>query len=319
MNDAHRRSGRSARRLAAIALFLALAQKAGAEPGVTGLNTLKRSFSAHGAGLADAYSGVSGGLQSLGYNPAGLCAARAPEIGTSYTHGLADDHFSAATYAQPAGPGIAAAGLAYYDAGSIQLNLSDGTNEKRKAQQDWVGMAAYGIELGYGLAIGGAGKFFRSTLAEEASATGQAFDIGGLWASPVRGLLLGGSIQNIGPKVKYESEGDPLPMTSRTGASYSRRFHGLEELGFGFSRFQASTDAIKLREERWAFASAVEMSMPLFEQGLVALRLGYIFNRDSDNLTVGLGLSDRRFKFDYALRLKQSLNQVHQFSFGIRL
>jgi hypothetical protein len=290
-----------------------------AEPGATGAVTLARPLGARATAMADAFSAVAGGLDSLTFNPAGLSGQEIREVRTDYTRGIVDDSFSFLGYAQPLSRAVLATGAAYYDAGTITLNLSNGTHDKVKVQQDWIGLLGGAVDLGAGLSVGAVAKYYRLTLGQAASASGGALDAGALWRTPLRGLNFGASAQNAGPNVKFEQEGDPLPLTLRAGAA-------LEIAGpppndpaaIRFNHFLLTADVIKPRDDRPAAATGAEMRMSLGRASHGALRVGYVFNRDIDSLSLGIGLREGRFVFDYALGVKKSLSNAHHFSLGIR-
>ena len=73
--------------LLAATVLLASATPAAA----AGSPTLRRALSVRSAALADAYAAVPGGLSSLGTNPAGLVAAKRPELDTTFESGVLDD------------------------------------------------------------------------------------------------------------------------------------------------------------------------------------------------------------------------------------
>ena len=288
-----------------------------AEPGLTAATTLQKPLGARAIAMGEAYVAADGGVDSMGYNPAGLLSLKRPVLETTYTNGLANDNFSFTGYAHPLPLGTISAGAIYYDAGTIQLNLSDGTNENRKAQQDLVGLMGLSVPLGESLAAGMIAKFYRLELAQEARATGYAADAGLLWHSPLMGLNFGASIQNMGPNVKFEQEGDPLPLTTRFGAAY---LLDLKRYGMdlpAFTQFQFTADGVKVKDDKTSAGIGLEMAMALGESGRAALRFGYIFNQDLDSLTLGMGFKESRFFFDYALGIKSEINNVHNFSLGI--
>lgn len=309
------------RALLAAAALLA-AQHAFGEAGRTGGVTLSRPIGARPIAMAEAFSAVAGGLDSLTYNPAGLARLARPEVQSVYTHGIVDDHFSFLGAAVPHEAFTFAAGGAYYDAGTINLNLSSGVQERRKTQQDMVGMAAVAVALPSGLAVGATAKYYRFELAQEARASGAALDAGALWNTPLRGVSLGAAVQNAGPAVKYEQEGDPLPLTLRAGAAYLLDLGGidsLKEAAVAFSRFLVTAEVVKPRDEKITPATGLEMRMPLGPDGYGALRFGYAFNRDLDSLSLGIGLKEGRFLLDYALGVKRAIGNTHHFALGVRL
>lgn len=305
--------------LAAFALLLA------STAGAAGSPTLRRSLSARSAAMADAYAAVPGGLSSLSTNPAGLAAARTPQLDTTFISGVLDDTFGFLGWAQPLPLGVAAAGFSYYDAGKVDLHFTGGRSETRNAQRDFVGHLAWGLPLPGGLSLGTTGKYYRFELAQEAHATGFAGDAGVQWKTPLKGLSLGAAVQNAGPGVKFEQDSDPLPLTTRGGASWSwqsvEKPTGTDPAALSAltrTRVVASLEAIKVRDEVTTGSIGSELAMDFGPTTTVALRAGWRLNSDSTRLTIGVGMSEGRYSLDYAMADKRSLGQTHQVGFGVR-
>ncbi len=304
------------RLLLAVSLTLVLAAPAGA----AGSPTLRRSLSARSAAMADAYSAVAGGISSLATNPAGLAAARRPQLDTTFTSGVLNDSFGFLGWAQPLPLGTAAAGLSYYDAGKVDLHFTGGRHETRTAQLDFVGHLAWSLELPGGLSVGATGKHYRFELAQEARAAGFAGDAGAQWRTPVPGLSLGAAAQNLGPGVRFEQESDPLPLTTRGGASWSWKSAEAKELEsyLTVTRFLASAEAIKTIDEAVIGALGSELAMDFGAETSIALRAGWRLNSDYARLTLGVGMREGRFTLDYAMAEKRALGQTHHVGFGVR-
>lgn len=309
------------RSLLAAGLSLALAVPAGA----AGSPTLRRTLSARSAAMADAYSAVAGGLSSLSTNPAGLASARRPQLDTLFTSGVLDDTFGFIGWAQPLRYGVAAAGLSYYDAGKVELRYTGGRIETRTAQRDFVGHLAWGLPLPGGLSLGATGKFYRFELAQEARASGFAGDAGVQWKTPLKGLTLGGALQNAGSGVKFEVDGDPLPLTTRGGASWSwdsaapPAAADPETLGARTGmHLLASAEAVKVRDEAPIGALGSELAMDFGPTTSIALRAGWRLNSDYARLTVGVGMREGRYSLDYAMAEKRTLGQIHHAGLGVR-
>ncbi len=305
-------------KLALSALALIVAGPAGA----AGSPTLRRSLSPRATAMADAYAAVPGGLSSLSTNPAGLAAARRPQLDTTFTSGVLDDTFGFLGWAQPLLYGVAAVGLSYYDAGKVDLRFANGSVVTRSAQRDFVGHLAWGLSLPGGLSLGATGKFFRFELAQEAKASGVAADAGAQWKTPLAGLSLGAAIQNAGPGVKFERETDPLPLTTRGGLSWSWASGGPKpKVDFNevtATSFLMSVEGIKVRDEAAIAALGSELAMDFGPRTAVALRAGWRFNSDSEGLTIGVGMREGRFLIDYALAPKRALGQAHHVGLGVR-
>lgn len=303
-------------------LLAALAGSARGEPSINGASILARPLGARPVAMADAFCAVDGGLDSLTYNAAGLATIRRPELRTDYAHGLFQDNFSFLGFAAPVKAVTLSAGAAYYDAGTISLNLSNGFTGAVKAEQDWVGLFGAAFALPRGFSVGGMAKYYHLTLAQQATASGGAFDAGAIWHSPLHGLNFAAAAQNLGPSVKFEQEGDPLPLTLRAGVAYLlelHRFTSLHESPVVFDRFLFTAESIMLRNDKPAVATGLEMRLPFGGDNYGALRFGYLFNRDIDSLSLGIGFKEGRFLLDYALGVKKAVGNDHHFSLGVRL
>ncbi|MBI3554239.1 MAG: PorV/PorQ family protein [Elusimicrobia bacterium] len=308
-------------RLAGLLVVLALLRPlpARGEAGLSGAETLARPLGARATAMGTAFAAVDGGVDSLAYNPAGISTAAHAAVQTSYTRGIADDYFSYGAYVQPLPFGVLAVGGMYYDAGTIHLTLSDGSDRFVKAQQDYVEMLGLGLNLGRGLSAGGLVKVYQLSLGGEARASGYAFDGGLLWHSPVTGLNVGGSVQNLGPDVKFESAKDHLPMVYRGGLAYLldlERFTAFSDMSTFFTRYLFTAEAIAPARERTAAGAGLEMDMPFAKTNHAFLRVGYIFNRDLDGITFGVGFREKHFTADYALGGQRTVGDVHRFSIG---
>ncbi|MFA6003446.1 MAG: PorV/PorQ family protein [Elusimicrobiota bacterium] len=307
--------------LLALLLASAAAPRLHAEAGRTAAVTLQRPISARAVGLGEAFAAVEGGLDSLNYNPAGLARLARPEAASSYTRGIADDDFGSLHYAHPLRSATVSGGLLYYDAGPINIKLSDGTQHTRTAQKDVVAAGGISLPLEHGLSLGALAKVFRLELAEEVRTTGYAADIGALWRTPLKGLSLGLAAQNLGPDIKFEQEGDPLPLTLRCGAAYSvdlGRLPMFQEGSFGFSKFLLAADAVKVREQEVSAAAGLEMSMSLAEKSFIALRAGYQFSDEPGALALGIGLRQGPWIFDYGLGVVKDVTNSHHFNLGLK-
>lgn len=308
-------------RALAAAVLLGAAVRAAADSGQTGAVTLSRPLFARAPAMGGAFSAVPGGLDSLSYNAAGLAAVQRGEVKTDYTHGIVDDSFGFLGAAQPLFKrATLTAGLAYYDAGSLTLNPSVGSQQTVKVEQDWYGLIGGAVRLPEGFSVGAVAKYYDFTLAQAATARGGAFDAGAQWRSPIPDLTFGAAVQNAGSQIKYEQQGDPLPTTLRAGAAFGwSRILPQDPTEIGFDRFLLTADAVKIRYERAAASTGLEMLLPLGGSDYGALRLGYTFNSDVDQVALGIGLRQSRFQFDYALGVKRAIGVEHHVSFGVRL
>lgn len=307
------------RRALLAAVPLALALPAAAASSAT---TLRRPLSARASSMGEAYGPVAGGLSSLGSNPAGLSAAKVPELASTFTSGVADDSFGTLSYAHPVPRGAVAGGVTYYDAGKVEIVPATGARQTVSAQRDFVGLLAVAADLPGGVTLGALAKPYRFELAQQFRASGVAADLGAQWKTPLPGLRLGGAAQNLGSGVRFDRETDPLPLTWRGGASWQWSSATVKdesaESYLSATRLLLTLEAIKVRDERVVGAGGVELAMDFGRATSMALRGGWRANTGADGINLGVGLREGRYTLDYAMADKRSLGQVHHATLSVR-
>jgi hypothetical protein len=204
---------------------------------------------------------------------------------------------------------------------------------------------SYGTIVAKDLGIGVQLKYIQSMLTPTSTSQGgdagtgvsAAFDIGLLWKPqelPVvnDNLSLGLNLQNIGPKITYVKESDPLPTTLRMGAAYKVVQDEFNDLTIGM-------DVAKLLVKRDEFGSdplprslitgwenpGVEFSIgaEYWYERIVAFRAGYFTEPaalgDRKFWTLGAGVKYDRFSLDfgYILTVEENhpLANTMRFSF----
>jgi hypothetical protein len=128
-------------------------------------------------------------------------------------------------------------------------------------------------------------------------------------------------VQNVGPDVKFEQSGDPLPLTARGGAAWTLevRPSGESHVFYTATRMTLTADAIQVRNETFAAAAGGEFSIDVGSATTVAVRVGNLFDSASDGgLSFGIGLREGRFTGDYALVSRGALGNVQNISLGVR-
>jgi len=312
------------REAALLAVLLALAPAAAsAASASTGASVLRLPLSARAAAMGGGVSAVAGGLDSFGVNPAGVAGGDGgrPELLTSYFTGAADDSFGFFGYAHPTKLGTPMAGFSYYDAGNLAVVNLDGTTQNVAAERDFVASLGWALPLGGGLSIGAIAKGYKLELAQSADASGYAADFGARWQTPLSGLSLGAALLNVGPDVKFEQSGDPLPRTARGGAAWTYANTTSSEFATEYSGITVtlSADAVSVRDEGIMAEAGGEAAVSIGKLTTVSLRLGNQFNPASDGgLSFGVGVREGRFRGDYALTSRGALGNVQDFSIGVR-
>lgn len=302
------------RRCLLIALFLPAA--AYGEVGTSGAVTLRRLDGARPTALGRSFVGVEGDLNGANLNPAGVASLPHPALLATYLRGLADDSLGSALYGHPIPGGAVFGGAAFFDAGTVDINLSDGTRESRRAQQDVIGMAGVALRRGP-VAVGVNGKYYRFELGEEADASGAAFDVGLQLRTPVRHFVLGASVQNLGSDVTFERSGDPLPRTVRAGAAYTLHFSRFDRFADSPYAILLLGEAVEPRDDEIGGRGGVEIGRTFTVAdagGWAALRGGYL--SEPAGATAGVGVRLEGFTLDYGVQFVNDLSETHRVTAG---
>ncbi len=217
------------------ALSLAASPAAAGGKGTTAAPFLKVPVNARAVALGGSFTGVSGDVTGLEYNPAGLAGLRRTDISFTYIDYLENTSFQAAAVGFPfLIPGKRGKGPEP-ESGAFDMRkfftafrydqfraTDDARNEVGIKQgnfsiQDQLFHFGLAIPLRPRLAVGIGLKSIREEL-DSARASAFAADGGVLWLGD-NGLTAGASLLNVGANQKFENEGAPLPLLVRVGVS----------------------------------------------------------------------------------------------------
>lgn len=274
--------------------------------GTSGGILLTQAVGSRSQGMGEAFTGVADDATALYWNPGGLSQVTGLQANATYQAGLADSAYEQFMLSYRLGDiGTGGVGLSLLQGGMIELDNPDGSLRKVQSQSDVVFSAGFGANLTSSLGLGLALKLLSSTLAEEASATAVAVDLGALLAVSEQ-LTVGVVLQNAGTEIKYREEGDPLPMTARLGAGYQV---SLAEDHAGL----LAVDLVKPNDRDFGVHAGAEY----WYDGFLALRAGYKAGYDLEGLTAGLGVHYQFLQFDYAFGLARELNNTHKVTLSL--
>ncbi|TPW20651.1 MAG: hypothetical protein FD126_1466, partial [Elusimicrobia bacterium] len=283
---------------------------------------LKRSMGARAAAMGGAYTAViDPGAEAPQHNPGGLARVSRRTFSSSYLNGFGGVTHGDASYAHPLPRGVLGTGLLYFNAGDIGLNLSDGTKRTVTSEEDLAWSLSYAAPLPYGLSVGATYRFVRMELAEMVSATAHLGDVGAQWRTPVRGLSLGAAYQNAGQDIVFEEAGDPPPRTFRYGAAL--RFPEVDAakldptVDLAAFDMTVAGDVVQTIFEKPTQRVGVELGLTPSMLSRVALRFGFVFNRFSEGLTLGVGFKTGRFSFDYGHGDAKGMKAMSNATFSI--
>lgn len=322
-----------------LSCLLAAAPARAENPGTTAAPILQIPMGARATAMGSAFTGLSSDISALFYNPAGLSIMPWREASFMFLKGFDDQSIQHFSIGGPIPfPGIIGAGytalagsILMASHGDIEINRlnangSLGSTESREAGSDLVATVGYSERVAVfemplrndtvriEHMMGVSGKYIRSTLAEAYRATALAADIGYLVRAPDQGFGIGASILNIGSKMTFIEEGDPLPLTYRAGVSWRPLLPATMTLP-ARQELTMVGDAVYLARERaWRGMVGAEYStMRRF-----AVRFGYHLLDEIAGFTVGFGAGFEALSIDYSWAMTDALSDTHRFAFTWR-
>ena len=315
--------------------------------GTSGAIILKQTSGARPLGMGEAFVAVADDVNALHFNPAGLAQIKRHQISVMYLDSLVDTWYGFIGYAYPIGGkverqrgrrrfksvkarrnrGTIALGVSSLQAGKMILHPEGNTV---RAEEDYLANLGFGYiiwrstekvkkrrrraratgELRNEVSLGVAIKLVYSTLVQKYSAMAYAVDVGALGKFIVgkNRFLLGIAGQNLGTKIKFEEEGDSLPLTVRAGAAYQMDFKQEH-------RLTISTEAVKPNDGDFKGSGGMEY----WYREIFALRAGYKVGYDLDSFTCGVGFVWKNFQLDYGWGMSTSkMGDNHRFSLTAR-
>jgi len=284
----------------------------------TGAAFLKFGVGARPVSMGSAFVAVADDANAIYWNPAGLAGLEKREISAMHTEWITDIRYDFLGYVHPASRlGTFAGSFSYLSMGEMERR---GENREKLSG----GFTAYdlAVALSYSRALNqmmnlGVNLRFIQQKIENEDAYGIAFDLGGIYKVPVKGLSLGFTLQNLGPKMKFINEPYSLPLTLTVGAGY-RFVPGL-------------TLALDVKHQLIEKRTTLSFGTEYWPFSLLALRAGYVGRllssivdrRDEkigDLLGLGAGVGLRLFGYqmDYSFVPFGDLGETHRVSFSAK-
>lgn len=193
-------------------------------------------------GMGTCFTAIADDAMSTYYNDAGMAFQNKTDITLMHANwltGLYPDMYYEyiGIVHELKGIGKIGANLIYLTTGETEAVDPDGNTIGRFKSFDLSFKVSYAAKFYENLSFGIGGKIIYSYLVprwilekiygpqEKGGGSGSswAIDASLLYKSPIEGLDVGASLQNIGPNIKYleSGESDPLPRTLRIGVAYS--------------------------------------------------------------------------------------------------
>ncbi len=256
---------------------------AGKGTSITAANFLTIGMGSRSQAMGGAYTSVSDDIYASYWNQAGLNNIKNKAFTFSHSDYLLDMNIEYFAYAIPykikKKNGALSMNLIVMDYGDGSTTTVDdpyGLRSGTYSARDIAFQINYGFSLSSKFALGAGSKIISSKL-DDKTARGLAFDIGFLYQLPFNSSL-GFTLQNIGPKIKYSSTKEMLPLTARLGLSHSCINNAL----------LISCDIIKEYKMDLSFTTGVEYKI----NKIFSLRSGYDSSRKIDkDISFGLGIN----------------------------
>ncbi len=266
------------------------------DPGKTAMAFLKVGQGARITAMGEAFVGLADDVNALYWNPAGLAKIKDREATFMYLKpfqeedGLSYSHM--ATTVPRGKDGSMGISLSYFGYGKEERTDIDSGGNPVTGLGNWTAFDSLftiggAMQIQKNLSVGGSAKLIYGEI-DKSNAVGLACDIGCLYLPRIKNTTLGAVIKNIGTRVKFEKESDPLPLCAKVGVS-----HKLNSLPIIFV-----ADATIPNDNNPYVGAGLEASI----QKTFAVRLGARSGPadEGSGLTAGLGINHRLFSFDFA-------------------
>ncbi len=279
--------------VAAMLLTVALAPLAqAAEPGESGLLSLRIGVGGREAGMGEAGVASSHGAAAIYWNPANnVFGDLETELVLQHDRYLGLFNQEAAAVAHRVGRGVVGfifTGL-YSDAIDRRSQDNTGIPEGSFKPYDVAFGVSYAHPLGESFGLGMNAKMVYQRI-DIYSDTGFAFDFFVSHKAVVEGLMFGASVTNLGGQMNLKNDAFNLPTAFRIGASWS------PEHDDGLGRLTLTGDVVMPNDaNNKAHAGAEYRLLPEF-----SLRVGTRINYENQGLTAGAGFRTGVLGVDYA-------------------
>ena len=299
-------------------------------------NWLKLETGTRPIAMGGAYTAAGNDISGIPYNPASLAFIRNQSAFLSQTKYVADISYNVIGYGRNmTGTDFFGIHLFALDSGSMDVTTEDspdGTGEQFKVTGLCV-RATYARRITDRLRVGFTGKFIREDIYTTYMQS-FAFDIGSNFNTGIFGFVLGMSVSNLGPEVKFGGEGLEVQLTEEwmqngnlTKVTESFPLPMTFRIGFMNEIIGSNSDLVKSRNHKLIMSIDGINARDYVLYGALGLeyawkdiayeRFGNRLGHDTAKWSVGGGFDIRGKSFsvglDYAYVNYSILTYTHQF------
>jgi hypothetical protein len=285
--------------------FIAVLPLFAAGIGTTGAQFLKINVGARPVGMGSSYVALADDVNTAYWNPSGFSQIKGVQLTSMYLSWFEGINYGYVGYAQELKEGLGIGGaLTYLTTGEIPQTNLVGETQGAFQCEDMAAIFSVGKSLNEDFALGANLKIIRQKL-EMITASGYAFDLGALYKLN-SDANLGMAVQNLGPKIKFISESDALPLNWKVGGCYRLLENSLTLV----MDVNIPSDN-KVNEH---------MGAEYMISNLIAVRMGYRTDTISylgseSGLSAGMGIRLSNYSLDYAWVPYGDLGKTHRISF----
>jgi hypothetical protein len=279
------------------------------DAGTSTAQFLKLGAGARAAGLGEAFAGLADDSTSIYWNPAGLTRLDGKSLSMMHAVWFGETSYDWLAYAMPLGKrwafGVGAQYMSYGNitkidsAGSVGGDISPSDVAFSLSIAKDLKFVSFGVNL----------KYVASKI--ENSAVAYGGDAGLLSAFMDGRMRVGLAVQNIGTKMKFISEEDPLPMNIKLGGAF-----------YISDKLTMAVDANQPVDNEMTYGAGAEYRIDISRVMSVAWRVGYnTRNKDTGGLNgicAGAGCDCCNYTIDYAFVPYGDLGQTQRISLGIK-
>ena len=293
------------------------------DAGTTGATFLKIEAGARPVAMGGAFVAVADDANATYWNPAGLVQIRQREITAMHNEWFQEIRYDFLSYAHPLRESDVLGGsVTCLYLGNMEKRMTEEEEPSSFGAFDLAVAMVYAHNFNDSFSGGANLKLIHQKIEDE-KAWGVALDVGGLTKIQVVGhkLWLGLAVQNIGPKIKFVREGDPLPLNIKFGIAYRSDIESRKHLVQ--NRIIFAFDINAPIDNKVNAHVGLEYVYTRWRDMEFALRMGYKTNNLKDlgvlsGFSAGLGFIWKGLGVDYAWVPYGDLGNTHRVSLSGR-